>query len=334
MACNSPPTRGIRGTSLWVTSRGGCAFMPPDGRWGGFVASDAQQGGMSDITPFALTASDGRTLSATLFEPAGPVVANVVLLGAWAVPQRFYRRFATWLCERGFRILTFDVRGIGESLQGSVRDELATTTDWACLDHGAALTWLAEQPGPHLAVGHSFGGQVPGITDQATCIDGLYTVGSQLGYWGHFEGLNRHKMRVIFTVLMPAMIRVFGYLPRWAGLGEDVPPNALLEWAKWLRSPGYLLDHVAGAHERFASWPGKIQMVGFTDDDFAPPDAVAMLASCYSPDRLTVQTRMPAEVGQSKVGHVGFFRSLGRAELWPECAAQLQSWAGEMAPDA
>ncbi|MFT6234729.1 MAG: putative alpha/beta hydrolase [Myxococcota bacterium] len=289
---------------------------------------------MSSVHPVVLTATDGRSLSATLFEPSGPVIANVVMLGAWAVQQRFYRRFATWLCERGFRILTFDVRGIGESLQGHVRNELATTSDWALLDHGAALRWLAEQPGTRLAVGHSFGGQVPGITDHARCVDGLYTVGSQLGYWGHFEGLNRYWMRMVFTFIMPATVKTFGYLPRWAGIGEDVPPNALLEWATWLRSPGYLLDHVAGADERFARWPGKIRMVGFTDDDYAPPKAVRLLSSCYDPDRLTVQVRTPAEVGQDAVGHFGFFRAMGEALLWEECADQLGEWAHEVGSES
>lgn len=282
---------------------------------------------MSSIQPFVLTAADGRDLSATLFEPDGPVVANVVLLGAWAVRQRYYRRFAAWLCERGFRIVTFDVRGIGDSLQGRVQDEPVTTSEWATLDHGAALRWLAEQPGPRLAVGHSFGGQVPGITDHAKCLDGLYTVGSQLGYWGHFDGLERYKMRAVFTLVMPAVVKVFGYCPSWMGLGGDVPPNALLEWSKWLRGPGYLLDHVPGAEERFASFPAKVRMVGFTDDNFAPPRSVAMLASCYSADRLTVQVRTPEEVGQSEVGHFGYFRALGEPLLWEECAAQLHEWA-------
>lgn len=282
---------------------------------------------MPIVKPFTLTATDGRELSATLFQPEETAHATVVLLGAWAVRQRYYRRFATWLSERGFRVLTFDVRGIGESLVGRVQDEVATTSDWARLDHGAALRWLADQAGPRLAVGHSFGGQVPGITDHAKVLDGLYTVGSQLGYWGHFEGLNRYKMRLIFTAVMPLTVKTFGYLPGWTGIGENVPPNALLEWAKWLRSPGYLLDYVAGSHDRFRSWPGQVRMVGFTDDAFAPPHAVTRLAECYDPDRLTVQIRTPAEVDQTAVGHFGFFRGLGEAMLWKECEAQLRLWS-------
>ena len=95
-----------------------------------------------------LVADDGRELAATLYEPE-TWRASVVILGAWAVRRRYYRRFATWLAKRGFRVLTFDCRGIGDSLKGSVKDEVATTTDWARLDHGAALDWLAAQPGAH-----------------------------------------------------------------------------------------------------------------------------------------------------------------------------------------
>ncbi|MFD2853966.1 hypothetical protein ACFSZS_03030 [Seohaeicola zhoushanensis] len=41
----------------------------------------------------------GATLQGTLYLPASPPRAAVVLNGATAVPQGFYRAFATWLAN-------------------------------------------------------------------------------------------------------------------------------------------------------------------------------------------------------------------------------------------
>jgi predicted alpha/beta hydrolase len=87
-----------------------------------------------------LTAADGRRLAARWFEPAGqPARAVAVVNAATGVPQRFYRHFALWLAARGYAVLTYDYRGIGESRQGPLRAETARMRDWALLDMPAAL---------------------------------------------------------------------------------------------------------------------------------------------------------------------------------------------------
>lgn len=280
------------------------------------------------VVEHPLTTADGRVLAGFRFVPDGPVRAPVALLPAFAVKQRYYRRFATWLAERGFEVLTFDNRGIGASRVGHPREERVGVTEWGTLDHAAALSWLAEQRGPKLAVGHSFGGQVVGLTDAARTIDGLYGVACQLGYWGHFDGFERHRMRFLFRVAMPTVSRVWGYFPSWAGLGEDVPPNVMIEWSRWLSSPNYLLDHVPEAAARFRAFPGQFASLGFTDDTYAPPRGVQALAACFDPARTDLRVLAPADVGLPKVDHFGFFRPEGQATLWPDALRHLERWAG------
>lgn len=276
-----------------------------------------------------LTAIDGRVLQACRFDPPEPARATVVILGAYAVPARYYRRFASWLAGHGFCVLTFDPRGIGASRVGAVRDEPIDATGWATRDYAAALDWLAAQPGPRLAVAHSFGGQVLGVTDAAKSAQGVYAIGAQLGYWGYFDGLTRYRMRALFSVAMPLLTRTFGYLPGWTGIGEDVPPNALLEWARWLRSPGYLLDHVPGAAERFRRWPGRYVGLGFTDDGYAPPRGVQALAACLDPSRTVTRIVEPSDFGLRAVNHFGFFREHAGDVLWRDALDQLVAWVEE-----
>lgn len=58
--------------------------------------------------PFELLTADGFALTANLFSPpAGTQYRQSVLLSsALAVPQRVYARFATWLANEGFVVLT------------------------------------------------------------------------------------------------------------------------------------------------------------------------------------------------------------------------------------
>jgi predicted alpha/beta hydrolase len=61
----------------------------------------------------SLVAPDGQPLAATLYASDDPK-AVVVIAGATAVPQGFYRRFAESLAARGSTAVTFDYRGARE----------------------------------------------------------------------------------------------------------------------------------------------------------------------------------------------------------------------------
>src|ERR1700730_15144087 len=116
---------------------------------------------------FRLIARDAFSLAATQFVPAGPVRAAVVVNSATAVPRKIYRGFAGYPAERGFAVVTYDYRGIGESRPASLVGFAARMRDWAALDATAALDHVrAAWPNvPIHAVGHSVGGQAIGLLD-------------------------------------------------------------------------------------------------------------------------------------------------------------------------
>ena len=186
--------------------------------------------------------ADGRTLGARLFSHASPVAALAVH-GATAVPQRFYEPFAQAMAEFGFAVLTYDYRGIGASADRPLADDPATMTDWID-DAAAAHGWLADALPqlPLLAVGHSFGGQFAAILDDERPADALVLVGAQSGYFGTFEPIDRGKLWLTWRLGVPALTAAFGYLPAWAGLGEDLPSGVARQWARWCSSPDYMLS--------------------------------------------------------------------------------------------
>lgn len=251
---------------------------------------------MRDLT---LSTADGIELVATQHD-APQAVAQVVLAGAMAVPCRAYRRLGERFARKGLSVLRFDYRGIGVNGPAS---RSATATSWAVHDVGAALGWAYQQDLPVLYLGHSFGGQALGLVEGGERLAAVLTVGAQLGYWGLWDGASRAGMWLFWHAWLPPITRAFGVYPAWAGMKEAIPAGVALEWARWGRSPGYLLDHVPDAAARFDRVDCPARAIAITDDGFAPPRAVAAFAACLPGAH--VHTLQP----EGSMGHFGFFKS-------------------------
>jgi predicted alpha/beta hydrolase len=267
-----------------------------------------------------LTTRDDHRISATWFEPLGRARATVVIHGATAVPQSYYLRFAQHLAASSYRVLTYDYRGIGSSRPSSLRGFRATMTDWALYDARAALE-EAQREHPELPlvfVGHSFGGQLLGLLDQARDVKGAVLVGAQLGYYGHWPMPERVRLALTWKVLVPTLTRMFGYLPGKAGIGEDLPRGVAEEWARWCSHPEYLISEHPAARSRFARFQRPTLFYSFTDDTFGPEGAVNALVDRLSGAALTHRRLDPRELGEHSVGHFGFFRPRFEDSLWRE----------------
>src|SRR5580693_1768134 len=77
------------------------------------------EAGLDDvfIDDITFPAVDDYALGATLFLPRGAKQHAVLINSATAVPRKIYRKFAGYLAGRGFAVLTYDYRGIGDSRQ-------------------------------------------------------------------------------------------------------------------------------------------------------------------------------------------------------------------------
>lgn len=284
-----------------------------------------------------IPARDGFPLEATIFERAhaggfdehaSDARARVVVIAsATGVRRGFYTRFASYLAARGFDVVTFDYRGIGSSrpdegnsssvtMRATMR---ATMRDWGELDLAAVVAWAADTLGDGRVsvVGHSVGGQLLGLLPDPTRIRAAVTIGAQSGDYRLWPMPSRLLMALLWYGVVPSVTKMVGYLPGKLGIGEDLPPGVALEWARWCRTPDYLVgDGGDSRRASFARLQAPVLAYGFDDDGYAPEAAVDALMSFYT--GASVERR---QLGRSdgRFGHFGFFRRRHES-LWGEVA--------------
>ena len=275
-------------------------------------------------TAVEFAARDGYRLAGTLYRPKAPNRRAVLFQAASGVKQEYYGKFAEYLAGRGFAALAFDYRGIGRSAPPKLRGFQARMRDWAEKDIGGALDYLARAThGARLiGIGHSFGALAFGLVPGNERYVAAMTVGAQSGYWKHWRGKGRIGMWVLTHVVLPAMSRLYGYVPsRIFGQGEDLPAGVAREWASWCRHPGYLVGAL-GAQEAYASFAAPLRVYSIADDSYAPPAAVEAFLGFYPNAPRSRVDVDPARHG-GPIGHFGFFRERHRETLWRDAADWL-----------
>lgn len=271
-------------------------------------------------------ARDGTPLAGTLYLPQADRGLAVLLNPATAVPRRYYDGFARFLAGRGLHVLTYDYRGIGGSrLVGEARRR-ARFQDWGVLDAPGAQDWLAARLPHHrpVLVGHSAGGQMLGLSEGVGRWRAVLLVGSQHGYLGHWRGLARARMALLWYVLVPATTALSDTFPgRRLGLA-DLPAGIARQWARWCRSPHYVSDAVGRPWRPFnAQLTAPLRLYSFSDDPIAPEAAARALLAYYPNTRAEHLHLTPAQLGCARVGHFGWFRG-GMEAAWAEAADWLE----------
>lgn len=286
---------------------------------------------MPDHKDLQIAATDGFVLSARLFAPASGARGSVLMNPATGVRKEFYQPFAEFLATRGWRVVTFDNRGVGRSRPASLRGFEARMQDWAELDSEGVLRWMIRQVPdvgePLCLVGHSFGGQGLGLFPAARRLDAALLVATQSGYWGHWPWRQRPRVMALWFLLIPLATAALGYFPaRHMGLGEDLPAGVARQWARWGRHPEYLMrDGTAAWREGFESLDLPILGIGFADDAYAPQRSMAAILALYANALVEHRHLAPRDLGVESVGHFGFFRQRHRETLWEPAAAWLES---------
>jgi predicted alpha/beta hydrolase len=286
-----------------------------------------------------IPATDGFKLAATLYSSEGESKRPVVLINpATGVKRTIYERFARFLAGQGMHVLTYDYRGIGGSRTEPLSALRARMMDWGTRDLAGAVDWVVEQfPGsPLLAIGHSSGGQLLGMTDRIQHVSAMLAVGAQSGYWRHWAGPRRYQLAFLWYAALPVAVRLLGYFPaKRLGLGEDLPGGVAREWARWCRNPNYISDE-RGVPLRpyFNDFSGPLLAYSFSDDRFAPRAAVEALLGFYPRARKAHRHLSPADLNVDAIDHFGWLKESFRSPLWEEMASWLLQQASEPHPAA
>jgi predicted alpha/beta hydrolase len=272
--------------------------------------------------PITLSADNGAVaLRGRYHAPAGSIKGTVLIAGAMGVEQDYYAEFAQWLAGQGYGALSFDYRGMGESLPAGrgLRGFQADLFDWARDIDAAIDALLARHPdAPLYVVGHSLGAQLPGLLRHRDRIAGLVSVAAGSGYWRDNAPQLKRIVLYFWHVLVPVAVAVAGYFPgKRIGKVGDLPRGVVLQWRRWCLHPRY---HVGAEGEavraQFAAATFPIVALSITDDEMMTERGTRVLIDCYENAPRELQRIAPADVGVQRIGHFGFFRRQFQPTLW------------------
>ncbi|MDB5931744.1 MAG: alpha/beta fold hydrolase [Polaromonas sp.] len=275
--------------------------------------------------------SGAARLALRIHAPATPARASVVIGGAMGVRQDYYAAFAEWLCGQGFRVTTFDYRGLGDSLPGTASGGLrgfkADLFDWASDYEAVVDTAKAALPGaPLYLLGHSLGAQLPGFLNNQHQVDGLLSIAAGSGYWRDNAPQLRRLILYFWYVLVPVATRLFGYFPgRKLRKVGDLPAGVMLQWRKWCLHPEYSVGAEGeGARLRYGRARFPVRALSMSDDELMTWRGTHNLLKLYTGAECSVERITPAELGVGRIGHFGFFRPQFSDSLWPRAVAVLE----------
>ncbi len=269
-----------------------------------------------NIDHIRIPSTDDYPLAASVYGDCDERV--VIISSATAVPRRFYRHYAGALAEAGFRVITYDYRGIGESRPTSLRGFKVRSRDWVFGDMEGVLRFArkAYKPKKLLLVGHSIGGQVAGLLEDSSPIDGMLTMSAQSGYW-RLQGEGQvWPVAFHVHVTLPVCAWLFGYVP-WSRMGsaEDLPKGVAIDWSRWCRDPKYLLGDTSLPLDRYQQFRAPVLAYSIDDDKWGTRRSVDAMMSAYP--NLERRHIVPADHGIRQLGHFGYFRPES-APLWQE----------------
>jgi len=289
-----------------------------------------------------LTCTDGVRLGGHIWEARGACAGSVVVNPATGVLARYYHRYAEFLTEQGFDVLTYDYRGIGASRPEKLRGCPYRWRDWGEFDFDVAVRMLRERnPDKALnVVGHSIGGFLPGLAESAPAIDRLLAVGAQFAYWPDYARHRRLGLFLKWHVAMPTITGICGFFPgRRLGLLEDLPAGVANEWS-FRRSRmelSYPRHQRLDVLRRFASVRAAILSIAADDDEYATPSAVRRGLEYYCNALKTAVRLGASDLPVGPRGHFGLFHASHQNGFWLDTAQWLRTgrnpWPSRLEPD-
>jgi predicted alpha/beta hydrolase len=288
--------------------------------------------GRFDLNPerVELKCSDGVTLVGHFWAHKGNYRLGVVIVNpATGVVAGYYHRYAAFLTEWGFDVLTYDYRGIGLSRPPQMRGCPFRWRDWGEKDFDGVLKFVESRCAnvPIYVVGHSFGGVIPGLAESGSHVYRILTVGAQFAYWRDYQRSRRLHLFLKWHVVMPVVTALFGYFPgKRFGWLEDLPAGVANEWSSQ-RSRfelSYPLHEREDVLRRFRNVTAPILAITVSDDELGTPCAVRRTLAYYRSSRSEHVVLNPSDFGEEATGHFGLFHCRHASGFWIDTVMWLR----------
>ncbi|MCT8988338.1 alpha/beta hydrolase family protein [Shewanella phaeophyticola] len=274
-----------------------------------------------NVTDTIITCGDGVQLAASIYMPTTSLKGAVMMAPATGIKRQFYANFATYLANNGYGVITFDNRGIGGSLHGSIKHNTASLQCWGEKDMPAVLEHLKTtfpKIKYHL-VSHSAGGQLIGLMPNAIDISSMFNVACSSGQLRNMRLLYQLQAHFFMNFFIPLSNGLFGHTKsQWVGMGQPLPKTVARQWQLWCNGQGYvktafgktITQHCYDQLTLPSLW------VNAVDDDIANNMNVADMMSVFPKLNGQTLTLTPSEHGLTEIGHMKFFSSKSQT-LWP-----------------
>ena len=112
---------------------------------------------------------------------------------------------------------------------------------------------------------------------------------------------------------------LFGYFPgKTLRMVGDLPRGVAWQWRRWCLHPEYLLREGSAYRAAFERVKAPIVGYSFEDDELITRPAIDHLHDFYRCAAVERRHVEPADVGEKRIGHFGFFSERSRDTLWKE----------------
>ena len=253
-----------------------------------------------------------------------------ILIGsATGIKQGFYQAFAKWLTEQGYDVMTFDFRGIGDSLYEPVSKSKAFIHQWGQLDLVSAIDFLTDKTNSaqiHL-IGHSAGGQLLGLAPNHAKVKNVVAIAGSSGNTKGLSGKTKFLGPIMFNVIFPVSSFFKGYAAtNFIGMGENLPKGVGAEWREYCTKGGYATNAIGKTvfEDFHAEIHSPITAIHATDDEIATLHNVKDLLKTYPNSTTEIVTLAPKAYGLRSIGHMEMFK-LSHQQLWTVIADQLNA---------
>ncbi|NQZ79999.1 MAG: alpha/beta fold hydrolase [Colwellia sp.] len=280
------------------------------------------------VSEIKIICSDKYALAATTFTPKQTIKGAVLLGPATGIKRQFYANFASYLAANGYGVISFDNRGIGESLIGSVKKSNASLQCWGEIDMPAVLEQLKVNfPNTqyHL-IGHSAGGQLVGLMNNAMELSSMFNFASSSGQIKNMSILQKFKAHFFMNFFIPANNAIFGYTKsQWVGMGEPLPKAVAQQWREWCNGQGYVKTSFGKTvHKHLYDELNIPSMwVNALDDEIAIDANVQDMLSVFPRMKAGRMTLTAAEFDLDEIGHMKFFSKKSKI-LWAHALNWLE----------
>lgn len=267
-----------------------------------------------------LLCADEYQLAATSFAPLTALKGAILMAPATGIKRQFYANFATYLATKGYGVITFDNRGIGESLHVPISECDVTLQCWGEKDLPAAFEQLKlsfPNTSYHL-IGHSAGGQLVGLMPNANEISSMFNFACSSGNLSNMALAHKFKAHFFMNAFIPMSNALFGHTKsQWVGMGEPLPRYVAKQWQEWCNGSSYVKTAFGKTiHNHFYNELAMPSMWVNAYDDF-------IATNKNTDDMLSIFPKLPVkrltlaahEHNLKEIGHMKFFSKRSKV-LW------------------